>query len=83
MGGVKVECQVFVTYNTSSAVCMMLTGRQKFEYDIVKICSDNALDSNLVADPDVDSLTLMEREIANEDSRQQQADCGPVSLLLA
>ena len=83
MGGVKVERQVYVTYNTASAVCMMLTGRQKFEYDIMKICSDNSLEFNVVAEPDVNSLTLMEREIANEDSRQQQEDCGPVSLLLA
>ena len=76
------ERQVSVVYNTKSDVRMMVAECQKFDYIIVNICSNDALESEVAAEQDVDSLTLMDCEIADEDAGRQQVKDYPVSLLL-
>ena len=74
--------QVSVAYNATLAVHMMVVGRQKFEYVIVNICSNDDLESEVAAERDVDLLTLMENEISDEYAGQKQVGVDPVSLLL-
>ena len=81
-GGGKVKHQVSVAYNATLAVHMMVVGRQKFEYVIVIICSNDDLESEVAAERDVDLLTLMENEISDEYAGQKQVGVDPVSLLL-